>query len=292
MSLKKIYLELTNRCNMSCSICYRKSWDESPRDMSPELFDRLAPDMLATESLQAVVLGGIGEPTCAPLLARAMEVLGRYHLTLTTNGLDISDALLRTMVACTDRLVFSIDGLHERFARIRGADLDRILDNITKVNRLKAQQAVQAPQVAVQFVLSRDSVDDIFKVVDLAQSLNLHVLMLVNLIPQTLENAQKTLYTRYENRELALLFRKVVSYAGRKGVNLQLPHYELKTERRCGFVDGDATLVGADGGVFPCYRFSHSYREYVFGRGKTVQKYAFGNVNAESLNQIWEAGPT
>lgn len=289
MPLSKVYLELTNRCNMSCSICFRQSWDESPQDMSAELFDQLVAGIAGIESVKSVVFGGIGEPTCAPLLPRALAVLARYHLTLTTNGLGIDDALLGAIVASIDRLVVSMDGMHEKFAKIRGAELDRILEGIARLNQLKAKQAGHLPQLALQLVISRDSIDDIFNMVDLARKLNIHLLMVTNLIPQTPENAQKILYTRYENREMAILFRKLVSYAGRKGVSLQVPHYQLKTERRCSFVEGDATLVGADGGVFPCYRFSHSYREYVFGRGKTVLKHAFGDVGEESLSKIWES---
>lgn len=289
MPLSKVYLELTNRCNLSCSICFRRVWDESPRDMSAELFERLAADLLGMGTVKSVVLGGMGEPTCAPLLARALAMLARYHLTLTTNGLDIDDALLAAVVSSVDQLVISMDGLHERFASIRGAELQRVLETIARLNQLKAKHAASRPQLALQLVISRDSIDDIFNLVDLAGRLNVQVLMVSNLIPQTPENAPKILYSRYENRDMALLFRKLVSYAGRKGVSLQLPHYQLKTERRCSFVDAGATLVGADGEVFPCYRFSHSYREYVFGRAKTVLKHSFGNVGEESLGTIWES---
>ncbi|HAI21324.1 MAG TPA: tungsten cofactor oxidoreductase radical SAM maturase [Clostridiales bacterium UBA8153] len=215
--------------------------------------------------------------------------MGRYQLTATTNVLELHDGQLDGIVAAVDRLVISIDGMHERFASIRGAKLEGVLDGIDRLNRLKAKRASGLPQLALQLVVSRDSIDDIFRMVDLAHALNVHVLMVVNLIPQTPENAQKILYTRYENRDMAVLFKKLSTYAGRKSVSLQLPHYELRTERRCNFVEGDATLVGADGGVFPCYRLSHSYREYVFGRGKTVLKHSFGNVRQQRLGDIWES---
>jgi len=289
MTLSKVYLELTNRCNLSCSICYRRSWDEKPEDMSPHLFDRVVADLDAIGSVRAIVLGGIGEPTCAPLVGRAMEELGDYHLTLTTNGLDLGNALVEAMVAQLDRLVVSIDGTHETFRKVRGGSLDAVLGNIIKINQLKKDRCSNLPQMAIQFVISQDTVADVMAMVDLAASLQVHTLMLVNLIPQHGDNAHKILYTRYENLEMARLFGKLVSYSGRRGINVVLPSYELRTERRCVFVESDSTLIGATGDVVPCYRLAHTYREYVFGRGKTVLKHAFGNVGQESLETIWKS---
>lgn len=85
------------------------------------------------------------------------------------------------------------------------------------------------------------------------------------------------------------MFHKVVSYAFRKGIKLTLPNCELKTERRCGFIDDGATFVAASGEIVPCYRLSHTYQEYVFGRRKTVFRHSFGNLHEKGLREIWES---
>ena len=41
LDLRKLYVEITNRCNLSCTMCFRNSWEEEDGDMSPVLFREL-----------------------------------------------------------------------------------------------------------------------------------------------------------------------------------------------------------------------------------------------------------
>lgn len=287
MSLKKIYLELTNDCNMNCKICYRHSWNEKIENMNPILFQKIKNDIKAFESVETIVLGGIGEPTYAPLICQAIEELQSYELILTTNAFNLSADLLRLIVLNVDKVMISLDGMHENFLRIRGNSLAVILNNITNLMGLKHKMHNTGLQIGIQFVISKDNVNDILDVIDLVNDLNIHSLVLVNLIPQTKSNADKIYYTRYENKEAALHFKKILSYSSKKGVNVRFPNYELKTERRCSFMDDEAVFITSSGDVVPCYRMSHTYKEFVFGREKTVWKHSFGNVSEKSLGDIW-----
>jgi len=289
MHLRKIYIELTNKCNLDCSICYRHSWDEKPQDMSGELFDKIKKDIAEINNIDTIVLGGIGEPVIAPVFARAIAELKKYKIILTTNAISINDSLIELIVENTHMVMISIDGMHDSFLKIRGAILEDVIENAIKINELKKAKGKNLPYVSVQSVISKDNIKDIFGMVDLADKLNAHTLVLANLIPQTSDNSDKILYTRYENRIMADLFKKVLSYSSRKGVNILFPNYELKTERRCSFIDDDSVFVTAAGEVAPCYRMSHTYTEYVFGRKKTVLMNYFGNIRSESLKNIWES---
>jgi tungsten cofactor oxidoreducase radical SAM maturase len=289
MTLQKLYLELTNKCNLNCSICYRRSWNEKPLDMDPELFSKIIKEISHMNKLNSVVLGGIGEPTCAPLIYEAIRALGHYHLTLTTNAMDIDNVLLDLIVRRVNLVMVSIDGLHENFVKIRNANLDVIIKNIDRINRLKENTAKSSPYIGIQFVLSKDNADDIFKMIDLADTLKAHVLVVSNLLPQSRENADRILYTRYENKQGKLLFDKAIKYSFKKGIKLVLPNYELKTERRCSFVEDQSAFIDAGGQMVPCYRLSHTYREYVFGREKTVLKHSFGSLYENDLENIWES---
>lgn len=289
MSLKKLYLELTNRCNLECSICYRRSWNEKLQDMDIDLYRKVRNEAFESESMKTVVLGGIGEPTCSPLIGNALEDFARYDLTLTTNAVYLEQNLLNSIVKYAKLVMISIDGLYENFSKIRGAKLESVLENISRINDLKKKYGKNTPYIGIQFVISRDNIEDIFKLIDLANCLNVHILVLSNLLPQTGENAGKILYTRYENKEMKLLYKKILSYSNRKGVNIHFPNYELKTERRCSFIEEDAMFISVSGEAVPCYRLSHSYKEFVFGREKTVLIHSFGNAKDKSLKEIWES---
>ncbi len=71
------------------------------------------------------------------------------------------------------------------------------------------------------------------------------------------------------------------------GLYIKIPKFELKTERQCDFDENNVAVVRWDGEVSPCYRFLHTYYEYIFGRKKKVNAYSFGNVREKSLAEIW-----
>lgn len=289
MSLQKLYLELTNKCNLNCVMCYRHSWSEKLQDMNRELFAKIKKEINGLDRLKSIVLGGIGEPTYAPLIYKAIKELGNYNLTLTTNAIKMDDTLVNLIIQYVNLIMVSIDGLHENFSKIRGTNLDLVVNNINKINELKEKKKSSTLYLGIQFVISKNNVDDIFRLIDLASELKVHQLVLSNLLSQKEENADKILYTRYENKEIKSLFNKASNYSFRKGINLILPNYELKTERRCTFIEDKAAFISASGEVVPCYRLSHTYKEYVFGRKKTVLKHSFGNLHDQSLKEIWES---
>jgi len=211
MPLQKLYLELTNKCNLNCSICYRHSWSEKLLDMDKGLFDKVIDQLAEMNTIKSIVLGGIGEPTCSSLIHKALEKLSRYELTLTTNAVNIDDRLADLIVQSVDLLMVSVDGLHNNFSRIRGTNLDLVIKNVNKINRLKETNGYNTPYIGIQFVVSQDNVDDIFGVIDLANRLKAHKLVVSNLLPQKKENAGKILYTRYENKIIKNIFDKAAN---------------------------------------------------------------------------------
>ncbi|MBB6215804.1 tungsten cofactor oxidoreductase radical SAM maturase [Anaerosolibacter carboniphilus] len=287
MTIQKLYLELTDRCNLDCSICYRKSWNSPPTDLGMSSLVHLTAEMNKQNTIKEIVIGGIGEPTFSPIFQEAIQMLKDYHLTLTTNGTLLYGELLDMVIKHVDVVTVSIDGLEERFESIRGVPLEKVVHHLTNLRQSKKQLSKSTPILQLQFVASEDNMDDIFRVIDLAAALNAQSVIISNLLPQCQENAVKILYTRYENPRMKALFHQIRNYSFKKGIQLLLPNYELKTERRCNFIEQDAVFVCASGDVVPCYRLSHPYQEYVFGREKQVGRHSFGNIQNHSLYEIW-----
>ncbi|KRQ86425.1 Cyclic pyranopterin monophosphate synthase [Caloramator mitchellensis] len=286
MSISKVYIELTDKCNLNCKMCYRRAWSEKPIDMDEKTLEKIYND-LQGKDIKEVVLGGIGEPTYSPLIKKALKMFSRYNLTLTTNGTILDEDIVNIIIESVNKIVVSIDGLEEKYKDIRGFELVNVLGNLNKIVEKKKKNNLEFPYIVIQFVASKGNIDDIFNVLDIAASLDAFQVIISNVIPQTEDYKDKILYKRYENKFIKDLFEKLNVYSFRKGLNLVLPNYELKTERYCPFIEEDAVVVGADGGVYPCYRFSHSINEYIFGREKKVLKYPFGNINEKSLDEIY-----
>lgn len=287
MSLKKLYIELTNKCNLNCSICYRKSWKDKLCDMDRGLFNKIYEETRDIKNLKSIVLGGIGEPTVSPLIYEAIRVFKNYDLTITTNGTLMDDGLIKLIVKHVNNIIVSIDGLQDNLEKIRGIDLNTVIDNIGRIVAEKERAKKKAPILNIQFVASEDNIDDIFQLIDLGETMKVDGIIISNLLPQTGDYKDKILYKRYENNSLKNLLQRLNSYALSKGMRTVLASYELKTERRCNFIDDDTTYVTSSGDIVPCYRLAHTYKEYVFGREKLVKKYIFGNLKSKSLMDIW-----
>ena len=86
--IHKIYLELTDRCNLNCAICYRKSWDQMQfnLDMDDVMLNRVEVCLAEIEGIKKLVLGGIGEPLYHPRITEIIRRFKQYPLHITTNG--------------------------------------------------------------------------------------------------------------------------------------------------------------------------------------------------------------
>jgi len=84
---KKIYIEITNRCNLSCSFCapHRRS----PGLMSPEMFDRILCQIRPYADY--IYLHVLGEPLLHPEILELLRIAADHNImvNLTTNGIQL-----------------------------------------------------------------------------------------------------------------------------------------------------------------------------------------------------------
>ena len=84
MRFKKVYLEITNVCNLRCSFCHGTKRD--PRFLSPAEFETLAGKLRGwTEYLYFHLMG---EPLLHPQLGELLQIASenKFYVNLTTNG--------------------------------------------------------------------------------------------------------------------------------------------------------------------------------------------------------------
>lgn len=287
MLIKKLYLELTDNCNLNCKMCYRKSWTQNFYDIKEDMLIKLSEELKGNSDFKEIVIGGIGEPTFSKHFKKTLELFKDYKINVTTNGTLMDEELSEYFVKYVDVVTISIDGLFDKFKEIRGTDLDIVVRNINSLNDLKKKLSSTTPLIDIQFVLSAENLNDIFKVMDLASDLGANKFIISNIIPQSEDNKDDILYSRYENKSIKSLFDKVMLYSLHKGIQVYMPNYELKTIRRCNFIEDSSVFICASGDIVPCYRFSHDYTEYVFGRQKHIDRFVFGNIEKDTLMNIW-----
>ena len=84
MRLKRIYIEITNTCNLSCSFCIQNQ--RAPRRMSVQEFRHVIQEI--SPFTKYVYLHVLGEPLSHPNLKEFLNICEEFDLyvNLTTNG--------------------------------------------------------------------------------------------------------------------------------------------------------------------------------------------------------------
>ncbi len=100
MRFQKIYVEISNLCNLSCAFC--PGTKRTPGRMTAEKFAQLLPKLKPyTEYLYFHLMG---EPLCHPELKAFLDLAKDFKVILTTNG---------TLLARQQELLLSAPNLHK-----------------------------------------------------------------------------------------------------------------------------------------------------------------------------------
>lgn len=285
-SIERLYLELTNRCNLSCEMCYRRNWQELLGDMSSELLSTIAGEVAVFPDLKEVILGGIGEPTIADNFRQAVELFAsRYEVTVTTNGTTLDEPMIEFLLSCgVARIALSVDSTDvQTFAAIRHQNVQGILES---TRRLAENRDKGIPEIIWEFLAMKSTLPYLVETVHQAAKLGVNRVFVSHILPMREESIAETLYQPMLP-ETERLFQEALLAGLAKGVEVVLPKSELKTDRYCKFIGTQSAVVRWDGQVSPCYRFLHSYPEYVFGRHKQIDAHSFGSLKEQSLLEIW-----
>jgi MoaA/NifB/PqqE/SkfB family radical SAM enzyme len=162
-------LELTPRCNLTCSHCSSHGTAELHRrhnrtgEMTVPRLERLAHEVFP--SLTALGLVGRGEPLAVTrTLWEALMRLLRSHrvlLTAVTNGTMLPRRITPDVLPLIETLTVSVDGATpETFAGHRGgASLEQVLENVAAFHELRrASGLTRRPRLGFSWTLMRDNV--------------------------------------------------------------------------------------------------------------------------------------
>jgi tungsten cofactor oxidoreducase radical SAM maturase len=290
--VRKLYVEPTTCCNLSCRTCIRNVWSDPEGHMPMDTFGRLLAGLRDLPDLKRVVFTGFGEPLSHPHILEMIEAVSKSELAVTigSNGLELDAKMAEELVRLgVDRLVISLDGVKpETYASVRGAALSTILDNIRTLNEVKRRLGSLSPALGIEFVVLKRNISELAELTGLASRLNAARVLVSNVLPYTKEMCSEILYGYEPRAPLSAAGWPVKADAWVMWGTLELPRMHWGAERRCRFVHDQAMVVGWDGGISPCYALSRSYSYFaVDGQNKQVSRYVLGNLNQQPLVETW-----
>lgn len=155
--VKKVYLEVTTKCNFSCITCIRSSWQDELTHMSWETFKNIINSLKELPELTTVHFGGFGEPLMHPQIfdmLQAVKELG-LKVEMITNGSYLREEILQQLIELKlDILYTSLDSSdEEEYNEIRpGANFKSVYHNIVRLQELKKEQKLTKPELGIEFV--------------------------------------------------------------------------------------------------------------------------------------------
>lgn len=232
---KKVYVELTTRCNLQCPMCLKFSEGNciEEGDLPLSVFKKLAPSLVYTDFL---VLNGIGEPLLHPDL-EAMIAIARAamppdgRIGFQSNGLLFDKTrTLRLLAAGLDTICLSLDNLKTN-AKVRIDRGGHQLAAVTKAiaHLVQARKATQRRlRIGLEVVLCKDTLHQLPEVVTWADAHHVDFIIASHLFSYDGSMNDQSLFNP-NGFEATRLFAKWSATALAQGVNLaDLPAAQLK----------------------------------------------------------------
>ncbi|MEE8807073.1 MAG: radical SAM protein [Lactimicrobium sp.] len=156
--IKRVYLEITNKCNLKCAFCARHH--RAPENMSPAFFESLLPQV--KNYTDYIYLHVQGEPLLHPDFETIMNLCDQYGMKvqLVTNG-----SLLYLHPSLLDHSSLRKLSVSLQSAPFQNGDMNQLKDVLTQM--MKQASAAEHPTVEIRFwrddVLARDHAQKILQ---------------------------------------------------------------------------------------------------------------------------------
>ncbi len=311
--LAKVYIEVTNLCNLDCITCMRNVWGEPPGKMSDQIFERFFETLKEMSPLPTVFFGGYGEPLIHHKLIdwiTRIKALGA-RVELITNGLLLTEERsLQFIRAGLDVLWVSLDGSSpESYADVRlGSSLPQVIENLKTLRRIRYKATDidnTKPNLGIAFVAMKDNVGDLPEVLQLGISLGAKQFSISNVLAHTPELLEQVLYKRtVHNTATRLstsiplvnlprmdwdnLTKDVLSDIFARKYRLELAGYEVnRAVDSCPFIEQGSAAIRWDGSVCPCLPLLHTNQNYFGKQMRGSQAHILGNILERNLLEIW-----
>lgn len=253
---RRLVLELTNACNLNCTMCGRNAAAFKPTVFQMDWL-RYLESLLDT--VEEVTLMGWGEPTVHPHFVEMLEMIDHHaaRIYFCTNGMrlgQLHDAIFDNHV---EVFAVSVDGAtQESNARIRrGSDLDAITKSLRDIKRTQRSQGLDYPYINFVFCAMKSNLHELPDLVRLAADIGLEEVKAVYLTAFDQRMAGETLWDCAD--EVSDVFREVEELGDALGVSIKLPYIQGQDpagdalHKDC-FVSWRDFFLGSDGIVRPC----------------------------------------
>ncbi|MFH2000603.1 MAG: radical SAM protein [Planctomycetota bacterium] len=279
-----LQVELTRDCNLRCRKCNRTYWPQDDTCMSEELLEATLDLARTTRNIFPF---GFGESLLFPGVA---EAVGRFkalgnQVALLSNGMMLDQKMIEAFIVNgLDGVGVSLDAATpERLAQIRkGADFNRITNNIMTLNQIKKSLNVTHPLLGLNVVVENCNFLDLPSIFDMAERWSVHF---INLTPMAAPDHldEREIEKPGPLEEVREVLDICHQKAGKSGIHMNMEELRLMLEKTPPSSVYQSAVscpepihimcIGAGGDLYPCCRWD--------------QKKPFGRFPNMDLKKAW-----
>jgi MoaA/NifB/PqqE/SkfB family radical SAM enzyme len=276
----KLFLEITNNCNLHCIFCSNNSGARKKEQLSLKQIETVIKAAREMGVFEIGIIGG--EPLCHHDFFEIVRCIKKYDfpIYLNTNAFFNHQTLKAFSTSGIDKIKVSIDGLKENHESIRGyGTFDKTVSNTRYL--LSAGNDVQ-----INFTVNKTNEKDIEGVIELANELNCPLkiapMILVGRAKEIVETAVTDVSWSNINERISLY--------------IQATKPRNKIEIASGFISdcenviSDYCFLYSECGLRGSFLSVNCFGD-VFNTGKQTEfddEHRAGNINVSSLQEIWE----
>lgn len=302
-------MAVTSRCNLRCVMC-----DHGLRNIPKEDFDEALLGNIGDfiDAAIMVDLTGLGEPLLSAFFWRVIDKyqIGPetrdedYVLTFNTNGVLLTnDRAERILNSRVSKIRVSIDASDaETFYKIRGTDLNQILDNVRWMISRRNELDRSRPRIGIEMTVMKDTFHKTRAMIDLTKEIGADFIEIWSLNALREDTKAEWIVERdgwnfvYAEQEISFLspasvnehVRSLRRYADRKGVAI-LMFLEGVNYESPNFHEQAGTTLLQRRPQFGCDLPWIEARIVPNGEVRTCcwQTGSIGNIKDHTLDEIW-----
>jgi MoaA/NifB/PqqE/SkfB family radical SAM enzyme len=288
-------IELTTGCPLRCRMCCREGHPHVPRqDMVFEDFRKLAPSF---RDVEAVILEGWGESLLHPQLIPCIGLVrgAGSRVGFVTSGRTLNEAYIKDLVeAGPDFMGFSLSGATpQTHNAIRvHSDLDELTGHIRLIQETKARLGRTTPRLHIVYLLLRENIHEVPRLVALARSLNIEEVALIQLgLVTTAWQEENKVFGAAPNPEFERYLNEGERLAREWRIRLVRPAMTPCDPAVCAENPLRNLYISVQGDVSPCVYLNpplpRPYTHYFRGAVYPAEQVTFGNIFTEGFEKIW-----
>jgi putative metalloenzyme radical SAM/SPASM domain maturase len=224
---KKIYVELTTRCNLHCKMCV-KNMDGScipEEDMPLAVFDHLLPALTYADNL---ILNGIGEPLLYPNLLKIirsarLRLPAAASIGFQSNGVLLNKEFSQELIeAGLNTICLSVDDMRGSTSKNKHSNGEHSFCAVQKAVLCLARARIKADsnfKIGLEIVLSQENVKELPALVNWAADNHVDYIITTHLIQYDSTTESVGLFNP-NSSDAVQLFNKYNQRASSQGIDI------------------------------------------------------------------------